>query len=93
MVDSSVHRLELAPNVLDCCWTVGVYNTQKPGYAQEILAGKSAFLNEVRGDPVILATSNHVCMMQWNSAGRSGLVKRPYDVRHVIQLLDPLSVQ
>jgi hypothetical protein len=28
-------------------------------------------------------------MMQWNSARASGLVKKPYTVRHVIQLLDP----
>jgi hypothetical protein len=26
--------------------------------------------------------------MQWQSAGRAGLVQRPYQVRHVIQLLD-----
>lgn len=30
-----------------------------------------------------------VCMMQWNSAGATGLVTRPYTVKHVIQLLDP----
>jgi hypothetical protein len=28
-------------------------------------------------------------MMQWHSAGATGLVKRPYAVKHVIQLLDP----
>jgi hypothetical protein len=27
--------------------------------------------------------------MQWHSAGATGLVQRPYQVRHVIQLLDP----
>ena len=77
----------------DCCGSGGVYNLQQPENAQQILTRKSEFLNTATGDPVILATSNHVCMMQWNSAGRSGLVKRPYEVRHVIQLLDPLSVQ
>jgi Fe-S oxidoreductase len=73
----------------DCCGSGGVYNLQKPENAQEILARKSSFLNDAAGDPVILATSNHVCMMQWNSAHKSGLVKRPFQVRHVIQLLDP----
>ena len=52
-------------------------------------AEKSAFLNSAAGDPVVLATSNHVCMMQWHSAGATGLVTRPYAVKHVIQLLDP----
>jgi hypothetical protein len=28
-------------------------------------------------------------MMQWHSAGATGLVTRPYEVRHIIQLLDP----
>jgi Fe-S oxidoreductase len=67
----------------------GVYNIQKPENAQQILADKSAFLNAAEGAPVILGTSNHVCMMQWHSAGATGLVTRPYEVRHIIQLLDP----
>ena len=54
-----------------------------------ILSRKAEFLNEASGDPVILATSNHVCMMQWHSAKAAGIVNRPYQVRHVIQLLDP----
>jgi len=28
-------------------------------------------------------------MMQWHSAGATGLVTRPYEVSHIIQLLDP----
>ena len=75
--------------IIFCCGSGGVYNIQKPENSREILAGKSAFLNEAVGNPVILATSNHVCMMQWNSAKSGGLVKRPFDVKHVIQLLDP----
>ncbi|MFM7111142.1 MAG: heterodisulfide reductase-related iron-sulfur binding cluster, partial [Planctomycetota bacterium] len=79
---------ELAPMARDCCGSGGVYNLQKPVNAREILARKSAFLESAKGDPVILATSNHVCMMQWNTARSQGLVKRPYRVSHVIQLLD-----
>jgi len=79
---------ELAPQARDCCGSGGVYNLQQPENAQQILKNKSQFLNTAEGDPVILATSNHVCMMQWQSAGRAGLVQRPYAVRHVIQLLD-----
>lgn len=89
VLDATGYRWELAPNSRDCCGSGGVYNIQKPENAQAILAAKSAFLNEAEGQPAVLATSNHVCMMQWHSAGATGLVKRPYQVRHVIQLLDP----
>lgn len=89
VLDATGYRWELAPNAKDCCGSGGVYNVQKPENAQAILAEKSAFLNEAEGDPVILGTSNHVCMMQWHSARTTGLVKRPYEVKHVIQLLDP----
>lgn len=78
----------LAPMARDCCGSGGVYNLQEPRNARAILAGKAAFLNDAEGDPVILATANHVCMMQWASARAAGLVRRPYEVRHVIQLLD-----
>jgi len=89
VLDATGYEWSLAPQAKDCCGSGGVYHLQRPESSREILAKKSDFLNTAAGDPVILATSNHVCMMQWASAGRSGLVKRPYDVRHVIQLLDP----
>lgn len=89
VLDATGYTWELAPQARDCCGSGGIYNIQKPENSREILARKSAFLNDALGDPVILATSNHVCMMQWNSARSGGLVKRPYLVRHVIQLLDP----
>lgn len=89
VLDATGFRWELAPAAKDCCGSGGVYNLQKPENARQILAGKSAFLNSAAGDPAILATSNHVCLMQWHSAGVLGLVTRPYTVRHVIQLLDP----
>lgn len=89
VLDATGYQWELAPQARDCCGSGGVYNIQKPENSREILARKSAFLNQAAGDPVILATSNHVCMMQWNSARTGGMVNRPYEVRHVIQLLDP----
>ena len=89
VLDATGYRWELAPKAKDCCGSGGVYNIQKPENAQQILADKSAFLNEAEGAPVILGTSNHVCMMQWHSAGATGLVTRPYEVSHIIQLLDP----
>ncbi len=92
VLDATGYKWELAPQARDCCGSGGVYNIQKPVNSREILSRKSAFLNEAAGDPVILATSNHVCMMQWNSARSGGLVKRPFTVRHVIQLLDPGEV-
>lgn len=89
VLDATGYQWELAPQARDCCGSGGVYNIQKPENSREILKRKSAFLNQAAGDPVILATSNHVCMMQWNSAKSLGLVSRPYQVRHVIQMLDP----
>ncbi len=80
---------EYAPQASDCCGSGGVYHLRKPENASRILQEKSDFLNHAEGRPTILATSNHVCMMQWFSAGRIGLVKRPYMVQHLIQLLDP----
>ncbi len=89
VLDATGYRWEFAPRARDCCGSGGVYNIQKPGNARAMLAAKAAFLNEAEGAPVILGTSNHVCMMQWHSAGALGLVRRPYEVRHVVQLLDP----
>jgi glycolate oxidase iron-sulfur subunit len=89
VLDATGYRWEFAPNARDCCGSGGVYNLQKPGNAQAILAGRSAFLTAAEGGPVILGTANHVCMMQWHSAGVTGLVTRPYEVKHIIQLLDP----
>ena len=89
VLDATGYTWELAPMARDCCGSGGVYNIQKPENAREILARKSEFLDSAAGEPLILATSNHVCMMQWNSARSGGLVKRPFTVRHIIQLLDP----
>jgi glycolate oxidase iron-sulfur subunit len=89
VLDATGYQWKMAPNAKDCCGSGGVYNIEKPANSREIIAGKSAFLNDAEGDPVILATSNHVCMMQWHSATAVGNVTRPYTVRHVIQLLDP----
>ena len=90
VLDATGYRWELAPCAKDCCGSGGIYNIQKPENAKEILRSKSAFLNELPPEvSPILATSNHVCMMQWNSA--ASLVNRPFQVRHVIQLLDPAT--
>jgi len=89
VLDATGYSWEFAPNAKDCCGSGGVYNIQKPENARAILAAKAAFLNEAEGSPSVLATSNHVCMMQWHSAGPTHLVSRPYEVKHIIQLLDP----
>lgn len=89
VLDATGYRWELAPNARDCCGSGGTYNIQKPGNAREILRRKAAFLNDAADKDVILATSNHVCMMQWNSARKTGIVSRAFTVKHVIQLLDP----
>lgn len=88
VLDATGYPWELAPHARDCCGSGGVYNIQKPVNAREILRGKSAFLDQLPIDiEPIVATANHVCMMQWHMA--RALVDRPFQVRHVIQLLDP----
>jgi glycolate oxidase iron-sulfur subunit len=89
VLDATGIPWEFAPRAKECCGSGGVYNLEKPDNAQAILQSKSAFLNQADGSPVILGTANHVCMMQWHSAGVLGLVRRPYQTRHIIQLLDP----
>lgn len=91
VLDATGYRWEYAPQARDCCGSGGVYNIEKPENSQAILSKKAAFLNTAEGSPTILATANHVCLMQWHSAGKTGLVKRPYQVAHVIQLLDPTT--
>lgn len=76
-----------APCAKDCCGSGGVYNILKPANADAILREKCAFINGIPADTeVILATANHVCMMQWQRGHR--FVRRPFRVAHVIQLLD-----
>ncbi len=89
VMDATGYAWQLAPGARDCCGSGGVYNLQRPAAAREILQKKSAFLNAAAGEPLILATSNHVCMMQWHSAAAAGFVHKPFSVKHVIQLLDP----
>jgi len=88
VLDATGYDWELAPCARDCCGSGGVYNIQKPENARAILRKKAAFLDErPPGIEPILATANHVCMMQWNTA--RSFTKTPFQVRHVIQLLDP----
>jgi glycolate oxidase iron-sulfur subunit len=88
VLDATGIDWELAPCATDCCGSGGVYNIQKPENARAILREKAAFLDELPSDcQPILATANHVCMMQWHSARK--FIKTPFAVRHVIQLLDP----
>ena len=89
VLDATGIPWQYAPNASDCCGSGGVYNLEKPENARAILEKKSRFLESASGDPVILGTANHVCLMQWYSAGSLGLVKRPYLTKHLIELLDP----
>ena len=89
VLDATGVPWEFAPNATDCCGSGGVYNIEKPDNARSMLRSKAEFLEHASGSPVILGTSNHVCMMQWHSAGVLGMVHRPFLTRHIIQLLDP----
>jgi len=87
VLDATGYNWELAPCARDCCGSGGVYNIQKPKNARAILSQKSEFLNAIPADcKPILASSNHVCMMQWQTA--HSFISRPFQVKHVIQLLD-----
>jgi glycolate oxidase iron-sulfur subunit len=88
VLDATGYAWEFAPHARDCCGSGGVYNIQKPENARAILREKAAFFDQLpAGISPILATANHVCMMQWNTARR--FVQQPFLIRHVIQLLDP----
>jgi glycolate oxidase iron-sulfur subunit len=86
---ASGYRWELAPMARECCGAGGTYQFDKPENARKILERKSAFLRDAPGDPIYLVTTNHVCMMQWNSIARSIASGRSVRVRHLIQMLDP----
>jgi glycolate oxidase iron-sulfur subunit len=87
--DATGYRWELAPMAYDCCGAGGTYQFDKPENSAKILERKSAFLHNAPGDPIYVVTTNHVCMMQWNSIARSIGGDRPIHVRHLIQMLDP----
>ncbi len=88
-LDATGFPWQLAPMATECCGSGGVYHLHKPDNARAILAAKSAFLSDAVGDPVYLVTTNPVCVMHWNSARSSGAIRRPFEVKHLVQLLDP----
>ena len=88
VLDATGCDWEWAPCATDCCGSGGVYNIQKPENARRILEQKAAFIDALpEGCHPVIATANHVCMMQWNSARR--FLKRDFRVCHIVQLLDP----
>jgi glycolate oxidase iron-sulfur subunit len=74
----------LAPDADRCCGSGGAYQITHEGNARKILEEKSAFLDASPFENPVLATANHVCMMQWSSAS----TQKPFKVKHLIQLLD-----
>jgi glycolate oxidase iron-sulfur subunit len=74
----------LAPDADRCCGSGGAYQFTHASNAAEIIKEKSAFLDASAHANPVLATANHVCMMQWSSA----MTAKPFQVRHVVQLLD-----
>lgn len=91
VLEATGYRWELAPMARDCCGAGGTYQFDKEENAAKILEQKSAFLRDAPGDPLYLVTTNHVCMMQWNSIAGSAGNGRSVRVRHLIQMLDPES--
>jgi glycolate oxidase iron-sulfur subunit len=83
------YRWELAPMANECCGAGGTYQFEKADNAAKILERKSAFLRNATEQEIYLVTTNHVCMMQWNSIARSTLSGKTVHVRHLVQMLDP----
>ncbi len=74
----------LAPDADRCCGSGGAYALTHEENSKQILKEKSAFLNGSPHLNPVLATANHVCMMQWASARTA----KPFQVKHLVQLLD-----
>jgi len=74
----------LAPDADRCCGSGGAYQFTHVKNAAEIVKDKSAFLDESQYMNPVLATANHVCMMQWSQAKTA----KSFQVAHVVQLLD-----
>ncbi len=74
----------LAPDADRCCGSGGAYQFTHEKNSAEILKDKSEFLNSSPHENPVLATANHVCMMQWSGAKTA----KPFQVRHLVQLLD-----
>jgi len=89
VLEATGYQWQLAPQARDCCGAGGTYHLQKPANAKQMIEAKSAFLGDAIGDPVVLVSMNHVCLMQWNSIRSSLRRSTPTLLRHLIQLLDP----
>ncbi|MFC1584164.1 (Fe-S)-binding protein [Fibrobacterota bacterium] len=76
------------PEADACCGSGGTYHLTHSHNAEKIIKQKSAFLYRIEASKCVLATSNHVCMMQWNSVIKQGPLRKKVSVKHVIQLLD-----
>lgn len=74
----------LVPDADRCCGSGGAYQVTHEKNAAEILGEKSKFLDELPYENPVLATANHVCMMQWSQAK----TRKAFQVRHLVQLLD-----
>lgn len=75
---------ELAPDADRCCGSGGSYALTHPHESGQIIREKSAFLDSSPYKNPVLATANHVCLRQWQSAPNAGRFK----ARHIVELLD-----
>ncbi|MCJ8332380.1 MAG: (Fe-S)-binding protein [Lentisphaeria bacterium] len=88
VLDSFKTPWSMAPLADECCGAGGTYNITKEENSRIILERKSAFLNESEHKNITLATSNHICMQQWQSGMKLGIIKKKITVKHLIQLID-----
>lgn len=81
-----------SPKAADCCGAGGTYNITHPDNSNDIIASKVEFLKQIKEKNIALATSNHICMQQWNQGIHRAGLKAKVKVRHMIQLVDEAMI-
>jgi glycolate oxidase iron-sulfur subunit len=92
LLSSIFENWDYAPKAEDCCGAGGTYNITHPDNSNDIIASKVEFLKQIKEKNVVLATSNHICMQQWNQGIHRAGLKAKVKVRHVIQLVDEAMI-
>ncbi|MCH2176856.1 MAG: (Fe-S)-binding protein [Lentisphaeria bacterium] len=79
--------IHYAPSCQDCCGAAGTYNIEKAENSTKIIDGKVEFLNEYKGQEIIITTANAICMQQWHAAVKRNFPHENFKVKHIISLL------
>lgn len=80
-------HVDYVPSCQDCCGAAGTYNIEKAENSQAIIDGKVEFLENYRGEEVIITTTNAICMQQWHAAVTRKFPFENFKVKHMASLL------